>query len=294
MKGRDELMNQALPIHGGRRRQPFRPSKMLIYLALIAICAINMFPFFWLVRSSLMSRTEIFAQPMHWIPEQLRWQNYHEALVSAPFLTYFKNSLILVCLNILGKLLSSSLCAFGFARIKFRGRGFFFALIMITMMIPGSVLLIPQFIMWNRLGLYNTYAPLIVPSFFLDAFYIFLLKQFFSTIPLDYDEAATIDGANLFHIYLRILLPMCKPALMTVGVFTFMNTWNDFMGPLIYLKSSSLYTVSLGLQVFIGEYITDWHYMMAASTVSILPMIVIFFFAQRYFIQGITFTGLKG
>ncbi len=287
-------MSQATSLHDGVRKQPFRASKMLIYLALVVICAVNVFPFFWLLRSSFMSRMEIFAQPMHWLPERMRWENYKEALVSAPFLTYFLNSLFLVAMNILGKLISSSLAAFGFARISFRGRGFMFALVMITMMIPSSVLMIPQFIMWNKVGLYNTYVPLIMPSFFLDAFYIFLLKQFFSTIPKDYDEAATIDGANLFQVFYRILLPMCKPALMTVGVFTFMNTWNDFMGPLIYLKSNALYTVSLGLQVFIGEYQTDWHYMMAASTVSILPMIVIFFFAQRYFIQGITFTGLKG
>ena len=196
--------------------------------------------------------------------------------------------------NIFGKLLSSSLAAFGFARINFRGRKVMFGVVMLTMMLPGTVLMIPQFIMWNKVGLYDTYWPLLLPSFFLDAFYIFLLKQFFTTLPMDYDEAATIDGATYIQIYSRILLPLSKPALMTVAVFTFMNTWNDFMGPLLYLKSRSRFTVSLGLQVIISEYTTDWHLMMAASTVAVVPMIVIFFFAQRYFIEGISFTGLKG
>ena len=276
------------------KRKPLKLSRVLIYAALAVISVINLFPFFWLLRSSFMSRAEIFAQPMHWLPERFRFENYYEALVAAPFLTFFRNSLFLVVMNILGKLISSCLCAFGFARIRFRGRGFMFGLVMITMMIPGTVLLIPQFIMWSRLGLYNTYWPLIVPSFFLDAFYIFLLKQFFSTLPTSYDEAATIDGANYLQILTRVLLPLCKPVLMTVAVFTFMGTWNDFMGPLIYLKSQKLYTVSLGLQVFISEYTTDWHYMMAAATVAVVPMIIIFFVAQRYFIQGITFSGLKG
>lgn len=276
-----------------RKKTP-KLSRLAVYAALILLAVINLFPFFWLLRSSFMSRAEIFAQPMRWLPERFRWENYYEALVSASFLTYFGNSLFLVAVNILGKLLSSSLAAFGFARIQFRGRGAMFGIVMITMMIPSAVMLIPQFLMWNQLGLYDTYWPLTLPSFFLDAFYIFLLKQFFSTIPMDYDEAATIDGAGYLQIYGRILLPMCKPALMTVAVFTFMNTWNDFMGPLIYLKSSSKFTVSLGLQVFISEFTTDWHYMMAASTVAVIPMIVIFFFAQRYFIEGISFNGLKG
>lgn len=277
-----------------QRKRPFRLSRCLVYIALVVLCVINLFPFFWLLRSSFMSRSEIFAQPMRWLPERFRWENYYEALIAAPFMTFFGNSLFLVVVNIVGKLISSSLCAFGFARIRFKGRNAVFGIVMLTMMIPSTVLLIPQFIMWNKVGLYDTYWPLTLPSFFLDAFYIFLLKQFFSTLPMDYDEAATIDSAGYFQIYLRILLPLCKPALMTVAVFTFMNTWNDFMGPLIYLKSNSKFTVSLGLQVFISEFTTDWHYMMAASTVAVIPMIIIFFFAQRYFIEGITFTGLKG
>lgn len=275
-------------------KKPIRLSRILVYAALILLSVVNLFPFYWLLRSSFMTRAEIFATPMRWLPETFHFQNYNEALVSANFLLFFRNSLFLVVVNIFGKLLSSSLAAFGFARINFRGRKVMFGVVMLTMMLPGTVLMIPQFIMWNKVGLYDTYWPLLLPSFFLDAFYIFLLKQFFTTLPMDYDEAATIDGATYIQIYSRILLPLSKPALMTVAVFTFMNTWNDFMGPLLYLKSRSRFTVSLGLQVFISEYTTDWHLMMAASTVAVVPMIVIFFFAQRYFIEGISFTGLKG
>ena len=231
---------------------------------------------------------------MHWLPDHILYENYREALVRVPFARYFLNSLFVVAINLVGKLLSSTLVAFGFARIDFKGKGFWFTVILGTMMIPWSVLLIPQFIMWSRLGLYNTYWPLTLPSFFLDAFYVFLLRQFFQTLPRDYDEAARIDGAGYFQIYRLIILPLSKPALMTVGVFTFMNTWNDFMGPLIYLKDSNKYTVSLGLQQFIGQYTTEWHLMMAAATVAVVPMIIVFFFAQRYFIEGMTFAGIKG
>lgn len=268
--------------------------RVVIYVLLIFMSIVNLFPFYWLLRSSFMTKNEIFAQPMHWIPENLLIGNYKEALVRVPFARYFANSLFIVAINLVGKLLSSSLIAFGFARIDFKLKNFWFAIMIGTMMIPWSVLLIPQFIVWSKIGLYNTYWPLTLPAFFLDAFYVFMLRQFFQTLPLDYDEAARIDGAGYFRIYWRIVMPLSKPALMTVGVFTFMNTWNDFMGPLIYLKDSENYTVSLGLQQFIGQYSTEWHLMMAAATVAVVPMIIVFFFAQRYFIEGMTFSGIKG
>ena len=231
---------------------------------------------------------------MKWWPKEVKWENYREALTQVPFARYFLNSLFLVAVNILGKLLSSSLVAFGFSRIEFRGKNVWFAIVIATMMIPWSVLLIPQFMLWNVAGLYNTYFPLTLPAFFLDGFYVFLLRQFFSTLPRDYDEAAILDGASYFIIYSRIIMPLCKPALMTVCVFTFMNTWNDFIGPMIYLKDPKMSTVSLGLQMFISQYTTEWHLMMAAATVAIVPMIIMFFFAQRYFIEGMTFAGIKG
>lgn len=265
-----------------------------MWIAILFLCIISLFPFFWMIRSSLMTKTDIFATPMKWWPEVIQWSNYSEALTQVPFLKYFMNSLFLVVVNIIGKLLSSSLVAFGFARIDFKGKNVLFGVVIATMMIPWSVLLIPQFMLWNVVGLYNTYYPLTVPAFFLDGFYIFLLRQFFQTIPRDYDEAAILDGASYFKIYWKIMMPLCKPSLMTVCVFTFMNTWNDFMGPMIYLKDVDKNTVSLGLQQFISQYTTEWHYMMAAATVAIVPMILMFFFAQRYFIEGMTFAGVKG
>lgn len=268
--------------------------RVLLWALILLVCIISLFPFYWMVRSSLMTKTEIFGTPMRWVPEIPQWTNYSEAMTRIPFFRYFLNSLLLVMLNIAGKVLSSSLAAFGFSRLEFKGRNLCFALVMMTMMIPWSVLLIPQFMLWSQVGLYNTYFPLFFPAFFVDGFYIFLLRQFFATLPREYDEAAIIDGAGYFRIYSQILLPMCKPALMTVCVFTFMNTWNDFIGPMIYLKDVNKYTVSLGLQQFISQYTTEWHYMMAAATVAILPMMIMFFFAQRYFIEGMNFTGVKG
>lgn len=268
--------------------------RILLWGVIILVCIMSLFPFFWMIRSSLMTKTEIFGTPMRWFPKVPQWSNYVDALSQIPFVKFFMNSFFLVIVNIVGKLLSSSLVAFGFSRINFKGKNVCFALVIATMMIPWSVLLIPQFMLWSMAGLYNTYFPLTVPAFFVDGFYIFLLRQFFQTLPREYDEAAIIDGAGYFTIYSRILLPLCKPALMTVCVFTFMNTWNDFIGPMIYLKDVNKYTVSLGLQQFISQYTTEWHYMMAAATVAIVPMIIMFFFAQRYFIEGMTFAGVKG
>ena len=269
-------------------------NRILLWIIVLSLCLISLFPFFWMVRSSLMTKTEIFGTPMKWWPQEVQWQNYRQAMTQVTFGRFFLNSLFLVAVNILGKLLSSSLVAFGFSRIEFAGKKIWFALVIATMMIPWSVLLIPQFMLWNVVGFYNTYVPLTLPAFFLDGFYIFLLRQFFSTLPRDYDEAAILDEASYFTIYSRIILPLCKPALLTVCVFTFMNTWNDFIGPMIYLKDPKMSTVSLGLQMFISQYTTEWHLMMAAATVAVAPMIVMFFFAQRYFIEGMTFSGIKG
>ena len=271
-----------------------RPGKGLVYLILILLSLFCLFPFFWLIRSSFMSSMEIFAMPMQWLPKRLRFENYKEALTALPFAIYFKNTMIIVILNMVGCIFSSSFIAFGFSRIRFRGRNVWFALLLTTMMIPSSTVLIPQFIGWKLVGAYNTYWPLILPAFFGNAFFVFLLRQFNYTIPKAYDEAVLLDGGNYFTIYRKIILPLSKPSLTAVGIFTFMYNWNDFFGPLIYLNTSEKYTLALGLQSFIGQYNSEWHLLMAASTVIIVPMIAIFFLAQRYFIEGITFSGLKG
>lgn len=269
-------------------------ARTLLYVVLAILLVLMLFPFFWLLRSSLMTSREIFSMPMQWLPEKAQWGNFQDAMTAIPFARYFLNTLFLVAVNLVGTILSNSFVAFGFARIRFKGRNVIFAALLLTMMIPWSVLLIPQFIGWKIIGAYNTYWPLTASSFFAGGFNVFLLRQFFTSIPMTYDEAAFIDGANYLQIYWKVILPLSKPALTTVGVFTFMNVWNDFMGPLIYISDSNLWTLSLGLQSFIGQYAQQWQLLMAASTVTVLPMILVFFVCQRAFIEGITMTGVKG
>ena len=269
-------------------------SKIIIYTIIISFGTMFIFPFYWLIRSSFMTSAEIFAMPMRWLPRELRWGNFAHALTAFPFILYLRNTLTIVVLNMIGNIFSSSFAAFGFARLDFPGKNLIFGIIISTMMIPWAVLLIPSFIIWQRLGFFDTFVPLILPAFFMNAFFIFMIRQFINTIPMDYDEAARIDGANYLYIYAKIIMPLIKPALATVGVFSFMWSWNDFLGPLIYLRSSNLLTLALGLRQFLAQYTNQWHYLMAASSAVIIPMIIVFFFAQRYFIEGISFTGLKG
>lgn len=271
-----------------------KKGKIISYSLLAVISVMMLFPFFWMVRSAFMTNREITTVPIQWIPSEFNFDNFVEAFTKEAFGRYFVNSIIIVLINMVGAVLSSSFIAFGFSRLKFRGRNLWFALLMSTMMIPYTVLMIPQFLIWQAVGGYNTFLPLTIPCFFGTAFNIFLVKQFYSGIPKEYDEAALVDGANYFVIYSRIILPMAKPVLCTVGVFTFMNTWNDFMGPLLYLDKPELKTVSLALQNFMGQHTSQWNLLMAVATVITIPMIAVYFAAQRYFIEGITFSGLKG
>ncbi len=264
---------------------------MIVLLASSVIC---MFPFYWMLRSSFMTNREILTMPIKWLPSHYNLDNFVKAFTLAPFPRYFLNSIIVVGLNVIGSVFSASFIAFGFARINFPGRKFWFSLLLSTMMIPYSVLMIPQFVGWQKVGAYNTYWPLILPAFFGSAFNVFLVRQFYVNIPKEYDEAAKVDGASYLQIYKNVVLPCSKPVLMTVGVFTFMNTWNDFMGPLLYLDDDNMKTVSLGLQYFLGQHNSQWNLLMAASTCITIPMIIVYFFAQRYFVEGITFSGLKG
>lgn len=265
-----------------------------IYLILVMMCFICIFPFLWMLRSSVMSDKEIFAMPIQWLPKELKLENYAEAFIALPFGRYFLNSALITVLNVVGSIFSASFAAYGYTRFNFKGKKFFFGVLLSTMMIPYTVLMIPQFIGWSAVGAVDTYLPLIVPAFFGSAFNIFLVRQFYMGIPKAYDEAALIDGANYLQIYFKIILPASKPALCSIGVFSFMNSWNDFMGPLLYINSPEKKTISLGLQYFIGQYTQQWNLLMAAACVTIIPMIAVFFFAQRYFIEGITFSGLKG
>jgi multiple sugar transport system permease protein len=269
--------------------------RIITIVLLVMVAIVMLLPFAWLVSSSLKPQNQIFQFPPQWIPNPMRFENYTEALTYKPFHLYLRNSMIIVVLNEIAILGSASICAYGFARIRFWGREFWFAIVLGTLMLPYIVLVVPTFVIFSRLGWIDTFLPLTIPQFFGGgAFNIFLLRQFFRTIPEEISDAARIDGCNELGIYWRIMLPLSKPALVTIGIFTFLATWNDFFGPLIYLNSTDNFTVAVGLASFRGVLNTRWDLLMAASTAMILPVIVLFFFAQRYFIQGIVMTGLKG
>jgi len=219
--------------------------------------------------------------------------NYTRGLVFIPFLQQLRNTLVICVACVIGTLLSCSLVAYGLSKIDWRGRGVLFMIILSTMMLPYQVIMVPLFAVFSRLGWVDTFLPLTVPAFLGNAFYIFLLRQFFMTIPRDLSEAARLDGCSEFDIYRRVILPLSKPALAMVGLWTFMGAWNDFVGPLIYLVDESKYTLSLGLAMFLGQYGSEYGMLMAVSTVVTIPIIILFFFTQRTFIQGITLTGMK-
>jgi len=265
-----------------------------VYLILVSGAVIVMVPLWWMLSTSVKRPAEVFSFPPTILPETIRWQNYPEVLSKAAFGLYFRNTLFVVVMDLVGTLVSSSLVGFSFARLRWRGRDVLFLITLATMMLPGAVTMIPRYLIFKQLHWLDSFYPLWVPSFFGYAFFIFLMRQFYTTIPLELDDAARIDGASIVGIWWRIAAPLTKPALAACAIFTFNATWNDFMGPLIYISSQNKLTLALGLMAFRGPHATDWHYLMAASTIAMLPVIVLFFFAQKYFIQGIVFTGVKG
>ena len=268
---------------------------VVLYAVLIAVGALFFLPLLWTISSSLKPAGAGMKFPPEFFPEVFVWDNYPQVFRMIPFGRFFANSVLISTIAVTGELLSASLVAYAFARLRFPGRNVLFLVLLSTMMLPAVVTLIPTFILWKNLGLVNTYAPLTVGSFFGPAFSIFLLRQFFMTLNLELDEAAKVDGANEFRIYWQIILPLAKPALATIGIFSFMASWNDFMSPLIYLSDSDLYTLALGvnyLRTFRGG--GELAYQMAASAMFVVPCIILYFVAQRYVIQGIVTTGLKG
>lgn len=279
---------------GSRKREEFL-IKTIVYILLIVSSIIILIPIFWMLSTALKEDSEVYLFPPEWIPKKMYPSNFVRALTFLPFGRYFINTSIITFLSVIGQLISSSLVAFGFARLKARGKDLLFLLVLSTMMIPSQITMIPIFVLFKLLNWVDTFKPLIIPNFFGGAFFIFLLRQFYMTIPIELDDAAKIDGCSYFGIYTRIILPLTKPALATVAIFTFMWNWNDFMGPLIYLNSREKLTLSLALSRFTGMYgMTAWNLLMAASIVVALPCFILFFFAQKYFIQGIVITGLKG
>jgi len=260
--------------------------------------AFQLIPFVWMVSSSLKDLGSVYIFPPRWIPRPFIWENYAEVWRLSPFLRYLINTVIVTGGNIAGLVISCSIVAYGFARLRAPGRDFLFVILLSTMMLPFQVTMIPLYLIFNALGWVNSFKPLIVPAFFGAPFFIFLLRQFFMGIPLEMDDAARIDGCSIYGIYWRIILPLAKPALATVAIFTFMWNWNDFIGPLIYLQSPDKFTLSLGLNSFrttgSGYGTTEWNLLMAASIIVLTPCVILFFFAQKYFIQGVVVSGLKG
>lgn len=268
----------------------------LTYLILAGAAIAFLLPLIWMISTSLKPKDQIFAYPLVWIPNPPQWQNYPDALnnPSFKFMLFLQNSLYYAVASTLGIVISCSFVAYAFARLRWWGRDFWFVVTLSTMMIPYPVTLIPLFLIFKEIGWVGTFKPLIVPNFLGTAFFIFLLRQFFLSIPLDLSDAARIDGASEFGIFSRIILPLAKPALITVALFTFLYAWNDFLGPLIFLNDGSKYTLAVGLAAFRGQNRTQWDLMMAAATVVTMPIVIIFFFAQKQFIQGIALTGMKG
>lgn len=266
------------------------------HVALSIVAFAFMIPFYWMLTSALKNNTEIFARPIRWIPSPMRWENFTHALnyPGFPFLRFLWNSIYYSGFVTVGTVISCAAVAYGFARMRFPGRDLLFTITVATMMIPSIVTFIPTFILFRSMGLLGTYAPLIFPAFLGNAFYIFMLRQFFMGLPWELSDAARVDGAGEFRIFWQIMLPLTRSALMVVAVFTFLYTWHDFIGPLIYLSEQSQYPLSLGLFAFRSQRTTEWALMMAASTLVTLPLIVVFFFTQRYFLEGIAVTGIKG
>lgn len=281
-----------------RRRKAVRHffSTSFSHLVLIAVAVLFFIPFIWLIITSLKQDIQVFTDPLIWIPEPIMWSNYPDALLTPAFnfLPLLKNTLFYVITTTVGTVVSSTMVAYGLARLRFPGRNFLFIVTLATMMMPGIVTLIPTYVLFKWLGWVGTYAPLIVPTFFGSAFNIFLLRQFMMTIPWDLTDAALVDGANDFVILWKIIVPLIKPALLVIAVLNIMWAWNDFMGPLIYLSDSKQYPLVMGLYAFRTRTSTQWSLMMAATLATCFPLIVLFFVAQRYFIEGITLTGLKG
>lgn len=270
------------------------------YLIILALCVLFGYPLFWTLMSSLKTIPEMFSFPPILIPAAPQWSNYWTVLnIDYPVGRWFMNSVLIVILTSFGTLITASLVAYSFARFEYRGRDILFMITLSTMMLPAQVTLIPQFVLFYRLGWVNTHLPLWVPHWFGGgAFAIFLMRQFFLTLPLDLDEAALIDGAGYFRIFWSILMPLCKPVLATLAIITIIASWSDFLGPLIYLNTPEKFTVSVGLQFFNavpevgGEPMQ--HLLMAACVMSMVPIILMFFFGQRFFVQGIVMSGIKG
>lgn len=269
-------------------------TQIVLYIILLICGFAFIAPFLWMILTAVKHISQIFVYPPVLLPIPPQWHNFPEAMQYAPFGRYYLNSFFLCFTVVLGTLISNTLIAYGFSRIRWVGRDVVFVIVLATLMLPSQVTMIPIYIIFRKLGWVGGYLPLIVPSYLGSAYFIFLLRQFFRGIPFELSDAARIDGCSELGILYYVILPLAKPALVTVGLFSFIGTWNDFLGPLIYLHNQDLYTVTLGLQSFISRYWTPMNLMMAAATLAVIPVLVVFIYAQRFFVEGISITGLSG
>jgi len=278
----------------GWRRPGVTIGRAVLYLALVVGGLFMLMPFIWMLSSSLKDQGAIFAYPPSLFPPEARWSNFREILDVVPFGRYFSNSVFIAAVSVVGQLLSCSMAAFAWARIPFFGRNVLFMTLMAALIIPPQVTLVPLFIMMNGVGWIDTYYPLILPFWLGGEFGTFLLRQFFLAIPRDLEDAAKIDGAGPWRIYWSIYLPLCKPALATVAIFTFLLQWNELLRPLIFLSTPEKLPLTVGLAALRSQYSTSWNLIMAGALISVIPVLVLFIFAQRYFVRGVTSSGLKG
>ncbi|WP_308638386.1 carbohydrate ABC transporter permease [Paenibacillus silvisoli] len=288
--------NHAPVRRGMSRSQSERLSTWFSYALLVLGSIVILVPFAWMISTSLKMKADVYIFPPQWIPNPIQWHNYVEAFTTFPFDLYTYNSLIIVVFVLIGTLFSCSFSAYGFSRLQAPGRNFIFMVLLATMMLPSAVTMVPIYLFFNKLGWVDTFMPLIVPAWFGSAFFIFMMRQFFMGIPYELEDSARIDGCSTYGIWARIMVPLSKPVLVTVAVFTFMGTWNDFMGPLIYLTDENKRTLALGLSYFQGSARSapDLHLLMAASLYAIAPCVILYFLCQKIFVKGMVFTGVKG
>ncbi|MHB1630058.1 MAG: carbohydrate ABC transporter permease [Bacilli bacterium] len=268
--------------------------KVITYALLIFFSAVMLLPLLWMISSALKPNYEVFQFPPQLIPFPIHWSNFPRALNFVPFLQFFWNTCIIAIGSLIGSLVSNIMIGYAFARLQAKGKNILFYIILSTLMLPYAVTMIPQYAIFSKLHWVNTFWPLIVPAYFGNPFFIFLLRQFFLGIPRELEDAAAIDGAGVFRTIWKVILPLSWPAIVMVCIFQIQATWNDFLGPLLYLNKESMFTLQLGLQYFVGQYTGGWNLLMAASTVILLPILAMFYFGQKLFIKGIIVGGVKG
>lgn len=292
---REQQVDEAVALSARGARTRKRVTGLSVHIVLLVIAGLSLIPLLYMVITSLKERGREFAYPIEWIPDPIVWSNYQTALDTVPAWTFLANTLIVTLLTLVGGLLSSSLAAYGFARMRFPGRDFLFMLMLSGMMLPYMVTLIPQFVLFRELGWINTLLPLIVPAFFGGTpFYIFLLRQFYKGIPTDLEDAAKLDGAGFFRIWWTVAMPLAKPALATVAILSILHHWNDFLGPLVYLHTQDNWTLALGIRLFRDAYQVNFNLMMAYAVMMTIPVFTVFFMFQKYFVRGIAISGMGG